>query len=183
MEKWLDCTEKGKDPTKIITVRGGWGSRGCVELFQYQQIAYVTVPTEVPISENRVETWLVQHHNPTFTDPLHHAAFFGDPWMMASLYEVPTVVEWWNKTLDLMPVLDDNQLVQESLIWLPETYVADVPDMDSWFNMTSQPTLPIPQTDGFFTLEMPRDVTFTEELQPYRLPRSDDEDELRFRTH
>lgn len=154
-----------------------------MQLYQYQQIAYVAVPTEIPISENRVDSWFVQHHNPTFTEPLNHQAFFGDPWMMESLYEVPTVVEWWNKTLDLMPVLPEHQVMQDSLIWFPETYVAEVPDMDSWFNLTAQPVLPIPQTDGFFVMEEPPDVTFTEEMQPYRPPRSDDEDDLRFRTH
>ncbi len=153
------------------------------ETWHHPSLFLVTAPTEVPIAEVRLESWFVEQPQQHAVVSVHHPAFHGEPWLQPNLYEVPTVVEWWNKTLDLMPPLETERTWHESFIWFPETITATVPSMDGWFHVTSQPVLPTTPTDGWYTLGVdPSTITSTVEL-PYRPPRSDDDDELRFRTH
>lgn len=153
------------------------------ETWHYESVWLVTSPAEVPLAEIRLDSWYVEQPQQHATEWRHHAAFYGDPWLEPNLYQVPTVVEWWNKTLDLMPVLDTDSIPQVSFIWFPEAPTATVPSMATWFHQHSQPVLATPATDGVFTMVLPPDVTTTTPDCPHRMPRSDDVDELRFRTH
>lgn len=150
----------------------------------YDAFTLVVAPAEVPVEDVMADHWYVQTPHPHFIKTAHHSSFFGEPWNNPTLYEIPELDKWWNKTLDEMPVYPPVQIPPESFVWYPQDYAPpEATSMASWWTPAGEQLQSDKFRDSYFTIGLPPELTFTTPDCPHRMPRSDDEDELRFRTH
>lgn len=145
----------------------------------YQSVALVVNPVEVSSEDVTPDMWQPQMAQPQFPVQVQHQAFFGEPWLEPSLYEVPDFDEWWNNTLDMPPVLEPARVSYDQFAWNPLDYALDVPEMAGWYRDFVHPTLRTPNHGGWFAVGLPPELTFTTPACPWRGPRPDESDSLR----